>query len=180
MLSIRARKAQKVLSNLVPLGSAQAHSRVLNHIISASIILTMRYVLAVLGLVGAVVSGLALQVHYTIATTPCSINEKWDCGVVNHSSYSMISGIPVAAIGIAGYLVLVRAVSSARGSHSRCCRGPCFFSLSGSHRARYPRCLVPLLRHFTRRYRDYDGHGIHLAYCRRRPEAAPAALVNLN
>lgn len=107
MLSIRARKAQKVLSNLVPLGSAQAHSRVLNHIISASIILTMRYVLAVLGLVGAVVSGLALQVHYTIATTPCSINEKWDCGVVNHSSYSMISGIPVAAIGIAGYLVLV-------------------------------------------------------------------------
>jgi vitamin-K-epoxide reductase (warfarin-sensitive) len=46
-------------------------------------------------------------VHYTIATTPCSINEKWDCGVVNHSSYSMISGIPVAAIGIAGYLVLV-------------------------------------------------------------------------
>jgi uncharacterized membrane protein len=46
-------------------------------------------------------------VHYTIATTPCSINEKWDCGVVNHSSYSLISGIPVALIGIAGYLGLV-------------------------------------------------------------------------
>ena len=74
---------------------------------SASIIFTMRYVIAVLGLVGAVVSGLALQVHYTIATTPCSINEKWDCGVVNHSSYSLISGIPVALIGIAGYLGLV-------------------------------------------------------------------------
>src|SRR5579863_7602225 len=74
---------------------------------SASIIFTMRYVIAVLALVGAVVSGLALQVHYTIGTTPCSINEKWDCGVVNHSSYSMISGIPVAMIGIAGYLALV-------------------------------------------------------------------------
>jgi len=64
-------------------------------------------VIAVLALVGAVVSGLALQVHYTIATTPCSINEKWDCGIVNHSSYSMIQGIPVALIGIAGYLGLV-------------------------------------------------------------------------
>jgi len=64
----------------------------------------MRYVIAVLALVGAVVSGLALQVHYTAGTSPCSINEKWDCGIVNHSSYSMIEGIPVAIIGIVGYL----------------------------------------------------------------------------
>lgn len=67
----------------------------------------MRYVIAVLGLMGAVVSGLALQVHYSVATSPCSINEKWDCDIVNHSSYSMISGIPVAIIGIAGYLGIV-------------------------------------------------------------------------
>ncbi len=66
----------------------------------------MRYVIAVLALIGAVVSGLALQVHYSVETAPCSINEKWDCGVVNHSSYSLISGIPVAIIGIAGYLGL--------------------------------------------------------------------------
>jgi uncharacterized membrane protein len=68
---------------------------------------TMRYVIAVLALIGAVVSGLALQVHYSVATSPCSINEKWDCDVVNHSSYSLISGVPVAIIGIAGYLLLV-------------------------------------------------------------------------
>jgi vitamin-K-epoxide reductase (warfarin-sensitive) len=74
---------------------------------SASIILTMRFVIAVLALLGAVVSGLALQVHYTVGTTPCSINEKWDCGVVNHSSYSLIEGIPVALIGIIWYLGLV-------------------------------------------------------------------------
>jgi len=67
----------------------------------------MRYVIAVLALVGAVVSGLALQVHYTVATSPCSINEKWDCDVVNRSSYSMISGVPIALIGIAGYLAIV-------------------------------------------------------------------------
>ena len=67
----------------------------------------MRYLIAVLALVGAVVSGLALEVHYTVATTPCSINEKWDCGIVNRSSYSLIAGIPVAIIGIAGYLGLL-------------------------------------------------------------------------
>jgi vitamin-K-epoxide reductase (warfarin-sensitive) len=66
----------------------------------------MRYVIAVLALAGAVVSGLALQVHYSTATEPCSINEKWDCGVVNHSPFAVVGMVPVAAIGIAGYLVL--------------------------------------------------------------------------
>ena len=67
----------------------------------------MRYVIAVLALAGAIVSGLALQVHYTTGTSPCSINEKWDCGIVNHSSYSLVGGVPVALIGIVGYLALL-------------------------------------------------------------------------
>jgi vitamin-K-epoxide reductase (warfarin-sensitive) len=66
----------------------------------------MRYVIAVLALAGAVVSGLALQVHYSTATEPCSINAHWDCGVVNHSPFAMMGQVPVAAIGIAGYLAL--------------------------------------------------------------------------
>jgi vitamin-K-epoxide reductase (warfarin-sensitive) len=66
----------------------------------------MRYVIAVLALAGVVVSGLALQVHYSTATQPCSINEHWDCGVVNHSPFAAIGSVPVAAIGIAGYLLL--------------------------------------------------------------------------
>ncbi|SRR5579871_735081 len=66
----------------------------------------MRYVIAILALAGAVVSGLALQVHYSTATEPCSINQHWDCGVVNHSPFAMIGNVPVAAIGIVGYLVL--------------------------------------------------------------------------
>jgi uncharacterized membrane protein len=53
-----------------------------------------------------VVSILALHVHYSTETQPCSINEKWDCGVVNHSPFAEIAHIPVAAIGIAGYLAL--------------------------------------------------------------------------
>ena len=35
-----------------------------------------------------------------------SINERWDCGIVNHSPYATLGGIPVAVIGIAGYFLL--------------------------------------------------------------------------
>jgi vitamin-K-epoxide reductase (warfarin-sensitive) len=66
----------------------------------------MRYLIALLALAGVVVSTLALQVHYSTGTEPCSINEKWDCGIVNHSPFAVIAHVPVAAIGIAGYLVL--------------------------------------------------------------------------
>lgn len=66
----------------------------------------MRYLIALVALAGAVVSSMALQVHYSSATQPCSINEKWDCGVVNHSSFAVIGKVPVAAVGILGYVVL--------------------------------------------------------------------------
>jgi len=66
----------------------------------------MRYVIASISLAGLLVAALALQVHYSTATEPCSINAHWDCGIVNHSRYSMFFHVPVAAIGIAGYLML--------------------------------------------------------------------------
>jgi len=67
----------------------------------------IQYLLALLALAGAVVSALALRVHYSTATEPCSINDRWDCGIVNHSSFSELGHLPVAAIGIAGYLLLI-------------------------------------------------------------------------
>ena len=67
---------------------------------------TMRYLMAILAIVGVVVSVLALRVHYSTETQPCSINEKWDCGIVNHSPFAEIAHIPVAVFGIAGYLAL--------------------------------------------------------------------------
>jgi vitamin-K-epoxide reductase (warfarin-sensitive) len=73
---------------------------------SASITSTMRFAIAFLALAGAVVASFALRIHYSTETEPCSINEKWDCGIVNHSPYAEIFHIPVAAIGIAGYIVL--------------------------------------------------------------------------
>jgi uncharacterized membrane protein len=66
----------------------------------------MRYLIAILALAGAVVSALALRVHYSTETEPCSINETWDCGIVNRSMYSEVEHVPVAAVGIAGYVVL--------------------------------------------------------------------------
>ena len=66
----------------------------------------MRYLIALLALAGVVVSILALHVHYSTTAEPCSIDDKWDCGIVNHSRFAEIAHIPVAAIGIAGYLAL--------------------------------------------------------------------------
>jgi uncharacterized membrane protein len=67
---------------------------------------TMRYLIAVLALAGVVVSILALRVHYSTETQPCDLNEKWDCGIVNHSPFAEIAHIPVAVMGILGYLAL--------------------------------------------------------------------------
>jgi uncharacterized membrane protein len=66
----------------------------------------MPILISVLALVGVVVSALALQVHYSTAVQACSINEKWDCGIVNHSPFAEIKHIPVAIVGIVGYLFL--------------------------------------------------------------------------
>jgi vitamin-K-epoxide reductase (warfarin-sensitive) len=66
----------------------------------------MRYLLVFLSIAGIVISSMALRIHYSNAVEPCSINDHWDCGIVNHSSYSMIGPIPVAAVGIAGYVAI--------------------------------------------------------------------------
>ena len=67
----------------------------------------MRYLLLILAVFGVVVSSLALREHYReYGDSPCSINEHWDCGVVNHSKYAMLGPVPVAAVGILGYVLM--------------------------------------------------------------------------
>jgi vitamin-K-epoxide reductase (warfarin-sensitive) len=66
----------------------------------------MRFVLFLVALLGFIASSLALREHYRTDTSPCSINERWDCGIVNHSLFAMLAGIPVAVIGMAGYVFL--------------------------------------------------------------------------
>jgi len=67
----------------------------------------MRWVLVVLCVIGIAAASLALREHYRQeGDSPCSINERWDCGIVNHSQFAVIAGVPVAVIGIVGYLLL--------------------------------------------------------------------------
>jgi vitamin-K-epoxide reductase (warfarin-sensitive) len=90
----------------------------------------MRWLIVLLALAGILAASLALREHYRTEASPCSINEKWDCGVVNKSPFALVGGIfdlltnhhslepetnrsmpwlrgiPVAVVGIAGYLML--------------------------------------------------------------------------
>jgi vitamin-K-epoxide reductase (warfarin-sensitive) len=64
-------------------------------------------VIAVLSLAGAIVSAISLERHFAkSATAYCDFNQKFNCDIVNRSEYSTLAGIPVAAIGVAGYAAL--------------------------------------------------------------------------
>lgn len=64
-------------------------------------------IIALLALGGVIVSAISLERHYaTSASGFCDFNQKFNCDLVNRSEYSTIVGIPVAAIGVAGYGLL--------------------------------------------------------------------------
>jgi vitamin-K-epoxide reductase (warfarin-sensitive) len=66
----------------------------------------LTFLIVILCLAGVVISGMALGEHYNTKPSPCSINDRWDCGIVNHSPYAMFRDVPVALIGIVGYALL--------------------------------------------------------------------------
>lgn len=63
----------------------------------------MRAFIVTLALAGMIVSSLALRAHYAEDVTSTLSSSHWDSSFVNHSSYSAVAGIPVAALGIVGY-----------------------------------------------------------------------------
>ncbi|MDO8425641.1 MAG: vitamin K epoxide reductase family protein [bacterium] len=64
---------------------------------------------------GVVVAGYGLWQHYApVGSTFCNINETFSCDIVNKSAWSELFGIPVAAIGILGFLVIGALAASAR------------------------------------------------------------------
>ncbi len=82
----------------------------------------MRYLIALLALAGIIDSALALRIHLQdpSAAPPCAVTEKWDCGAVNHSRFAVFPPtsfnddattskihLPVAALGIVGYLLIL-------------------------------------------------------------------------
>ncbi len=65
-------------------------------------------VIAVLAAGGTLVSSVSLYHHYgTSATSYCDIGESFNCDIVNRSTYSTVAGVPVALIGVAGYLAVL-------------------------------------------------------------------------
>lgn len=65
-------------------------------------------IIAVLAVVGVLVSSLSLYHHYAKSKTSyCDFSETVNCDIVNRSEYSKVMGIPVAGIGILGYLGLL-------------------------------------------------------------------------
>jgi vitamin-K-epoxide reductase (warfarin-sensitive) len=72
--------------------------------------------IAILATAGAVVSSVSLYHHYgTSQTSYCDIGENFNCDIVNRSTYSTILGVPVALIGIVGYLGLMVLATLYRG-----------------------------------------------------------------
>ena len=64
-------------------------------------------VIAVLAAAGIVVSSVSLQHHFAKSKTEyCDLGESFDCDIVNRSAYSSVGPIPVALIGILGYVAL--------------------------------------------------------------------------
>jgi uncharacterized membrane protein len=67
-----------------------------------------------LSFVGFVISGVLLLNHYhAVSAGFCGINEWTSCDVVNRSPYSEILGVPVALLGMLGFLAMA-ALSTAR------------------------------------------------------------------
>lgn len=72
--------------------------------------------IAVLATAGIIVSSVSLYHHYgTSATSYCDIGENFNCDIVNRSTYSTVAGIPVALIGILGYLSVLLSATFFRG-----------------------------------------------------------------
>jgi uncharacterized membrane protein len=75
----------------------------------------LRAVLVALSLAGAAVSAYVLYARWTDGGLVCSTG---GCETVQSSEYSQIIGVPVAAFGLAGYLVL-GALATARDPRAR-------------------------------------------------------------
>jgi vitamin-K-epoxide reductase (warfarin-sensitive) len=64
--------------------------------------------IAFVALGGVAISSVSLYHHFNKSKTSfCDINETFNCDLVNRSTYSAFLGVPVALIGIMGYLLIL-------------------------------------------------------------------------
>jgi uncharacterized membrane protein len=63
--------------------------------------------IALVAVAGVAVSSVSLYEHFATSTTSfCNFSESFNCDLVNRSAYSTVLGVPVALIGIVGYLLV--------------------------------------------------------------------------
>ena len=64
--------------------------------------------IALLAIFGVAVSSVSLYHHFSTSKTSfCDIGQSFNCDLVNRSRYSNLAGVPVALIGIVGYLLIL-------------------------------------------------------------------------
>jgi vitamin-K-epoxide reductase (warfarin-sensitive) len=61
----------------------------------------------ILCVLGVLVAGYLGYMYYSDNHSVCDINETFDCSSVHESDYAVLFGIPVALIGLAGYLLIM-------------------------------------------------------------------------
>ena len=66
----------------------------------------LRITLIVLASIGVALAGYLTYLHYTGTEPPCSIKGN-PCSQVQKSRYSELAGVPVALIGLLGYLAIL-------------------------------------------------------------------------
>ncbi len=63
---------------------------------------------ALAAVAGVAVSSVSLHHHFSKSMTSfCNLGESFNCDLVNRSVYSTVLGVPVALIGILGYLLIL-------------------------------------------------------------------------
>jgi uncharacterized membrane protein len=64
--------------------------------------------IALLAMVGIVVSSISLYHHYgSSKTSYCDFGGNFNCDMVNRSIFSTVHGVPVALIGVLGYTAIL-------------------------------------------------------------------------
>ncbi len=74
--------------------------------------MTLRRAIAAVALLGGAVAGYLTTVHYAHTSPICSTG---GCEQVQHSSYAMLGGVPVALLGLVAYGVVL-ATAAVRGT----------------------------------------------------------------
>ncbi|HEV3318955.1 MAG TPA: vitamin K epoxide reductase family protein [Solirubrobacteraceae bacterium] len=78
----------------------------------------LRTTLIVLAALGIALAGYLTYLHYSGTTPPCSIKGN-PCSQVQKSRYSELAGVPVALIGLLGYIVILGSLLAPEGEQAR-------------------------------------------------------------